>query len=905
MHSEQQSPEPRPWHTLEIPAAVSELNSDTTNGLSATEAGQRLDQFGPNSIPTEPAPNVWKVAVRILIRDDPMNLLLIAAALIALYEGQIDTGVIITLLIGVNVTLGTRQEMAAKATVQALQTQQIPMSLVLRDGTRVQIESTALVPGDVLILEAGDIVPADCRIIESASLETSESALTGESLPVSKDGNKTLGVDTALGDRTNLLFQSTLITRGTATGLVTTTGLNTEVGKIARMLSSVETAASPLQREIKRMTKHFSILAGASAVFVIAIGFMRDLDLDTTLKVAIATVLAAIPAGLPTFITAMLAFGAKRLAVAKAIVRDLVDVEALGSITAVNSDKTGTLTLDRMTATSMFHAGQWFTIEGTGYAKTGAILHAAGKVEPDFTTLGYDLTLCSDAIVSDTGEVVGDPTEAALVVLAAKMGIDAEISRKEYPRLATVPFDSAYKFMATYHLAPLAPGKPDRLLAVVKGAPDVIMDRCASAEWNGEIVPIDRVREQLDQANHDMSAQGLRVMSSAYRDWSPEEQGKYVADPMSGIGDLTFVALIGIIDPLRPSAKEAVEIAHEAGIVVRMITGDHAVTARAIGEDLGLGPGAITGPEFQKLTDDDLSERLPELHVFGRVAPEDKLRLVSVMQERGEVVAMTGDAVNDAAAVKKADVGVAMGSGAEVSKQAAKMVLTDDNFATLVHAIELGRDIYGKITGQIRYVVSNLFAVLSLFIIANLFGINDGNVMYPVQLLFVIFFIGMFPAVGISTDTTESGIMQLPPRDPNSTILNKTTLLRWLVFGVIQAVIGISPYIFASDLPVSTQQTLTFAIMSVSTIFMAISLRRDLTPGWFGPYFPFLVWMLVPATVTWLAVDWPLLQQLTHTTGLTGEQWGAVIGVSILPAIVVEFEKTHRGALLRMSRLKK
>ena len=611
---------------------------------------------------------------------------------------------------------------------------------------------------------------------------------------------------------------------------------------------------------------------------------------------AIATALASIPVGLPTFLNAMLAFGARRLADAKAVVRNLTDVEALGSVSAINSDKTGTLTLDRMTATKMFDSGQWFSIDGTGYDKQGAIRHAAGKPEPDFTPLAYGLTLCSDVTVSDSGEVVGDPTEAALVVLAAKMGVDAEISRRELPRVATVPFDSAYKFMATYHIAPLAVGEPDSLIGLVKGAPDVVVDRCSHAWWGEEIVQIAGVRAQLEQANHKLAEQGLRVMSFAYRQWPTAAKDAVKADPMAGVSDLTFVALVGIIDPLRPAAKEAVRIAHKAGIRVRMITGDHVVTARAIGEDLGLGPGVITGPEFQKLSDESLVERLPGLHVFGRVAPEDKLRLVSVMQDSGEIVAMTGDAVNDAAALKKADVGVAMGSGAEVSKQAAKMVLTDDNFSTLVHAIELGRDVYGKITAQIRYVMAGLFGVLLLMVLASLFGVNDGNVLSPVQLLFVTFFIGIFPAIGISTDSSEPGIMDLPPRDPSETILNRSTTPRWFAFGLVQALVGLAPFVFPAELPVEIRQTLAFAIVAVSTILMAVSLRRDVTPGWHGPYFPFFKWMGIPAVVTWLAIEWPLFQDLLKTTDLSGQQWASVLVLAFVPWIVIETEKALRAS---------
>ena len=388
------------WHALDVTRVAATLDSDVTEGLSGTDARRRLDKYGPNSLPRTPSPSAWGVALAIL--KDPMNILLAVTAAVGVVVGQPDTAVLVAALVGLNVALGTKQELAARASVEALDTQQVRMARVRRGGTVEEIETTVLVPGDLLMLEAGDIVPADCRIVESAALEATESALTGESAPVVKDGREVFGEDTALGDRINLLFQSTSVTRGTALALVVETGTRTEVGKIAGMLSNVERSTSPLQIEIKHLTVRLATLAVAAVVFIIVVGFARGLDTQAVMGLAIATALASIPVGLPTFLNAMLAFGARRLADAKAVVRNLTDVEALGSVSAINSDKTGTLTLDRMTATRMFDAGQWFSIDGTGYDKQGAIRHAAGKPEPDFTPLAYGLTLCSDVTVSDS-----------------------------------------------------------------------------------------------------------------------------------------------------------------------------------------------------------------------------------------------------------------------------------------------------------------------------------------------------------------------------------------------------------------------------------------------------------------------------------------------------------------------
>lgn len=675
---------------------------------------------------------------------------------------------------------------------------------------------------------------------------------------------------------------------------VTATGTGTEMGKIAGMLNAVKQVPSPLQKEMKQLSLRLIFVAWAAVAVIVAFGLARGLETSQVVLLGITTAIASIPSGLPTFLTAMLSYGAQRLAKAKAVVKNLNDVETLGSTSAINSDKTGTLTMDMMTATKMFAFGQWFKIEGSGYEKSGAILRSAGQETPDFEALGYGLALCGDATVNDYGEVVGDPTEAALVVLAAKMGVDAETSRREYPRLAEVPFDSAYKFMATFHRTEFE-GR-DSLVELVKGAPDVVLARCDKAYRGDDIVPVADVRDSLTAANRQLAEQGLRVMSFAIRVFDPDQLDEVRADPMAAVGELTFIALVGIIDPLRPSAKEAVTTALRAGIDVRMITGDHAVTASAIAGDLGLGPGVITGPDFQKLSDTELLERLPDLHVFGRVAPEDKLRLVSVMQERGDIVAMTGDAVNDAAALKKADVGVAMGSGSEVSKQSAKMILTDNNFATLVHAIELGRDIYGKITAQIRYVMAGLFGLLGLMLFASIFNINGGAVLTPVQLLFVSFLIGLFPALGISTDTVEPGIMEIPPRDPSLPIFNRHTAPLWIFYGLVQTLVSLAPFAWEKDLGTATVQSMTFTVLALSTIFLAISLRRAVIPGWAGPYLPYWLWMLIPAGLTIFFIQFPTGNAILNTVPLTGAQWWVALGLALVVPVVIEIVKAVQRA---------
>lgn len=882
----------RPWFTEPVDAVAAGLGTDLATGLSPDAAAEALRTYGPNTLPRAPRRSFWQIALAQWA--DPMNLMLTAVAVVSGIISQEETALLVAALVLLNIVLGSRQELKARASVEALDSLQVPSARVRRDDALAEVSSADLVPGDVVLVEAGDLVPADGRIAVSASLEAAESALTGESAPVPKGYDVLVDPDTALGDRSNMLFQNTSITRGTATYIVTATGSDTQMGKIAGMLNAVKQTDSPLRKEMRTLTLRLALVAWVAVAIIVALGFWRGLDANAVILLGITTAISAIPAGLPTFLTAMLSYGAQRLAKAKAVVKNLNDVETLGSTSAINSDKTGTLTMDMMTATRMFAFDQWYRIEGSGYEKRGAILRGAGKATVDFDALGYGLALCGDATVADGGGVVGDPTEAALVVLAAKMGVDAAGSRREYPRVAEVPFDSAYKFMATFHLAPL--DGEDRLIELVKGAPDVILERCSHAYVDDRIVPVGEIREQVLDANGELAEEGLRVMSFAIRRFRPDQLDEVRADAMSAVGGLTFVALIGIIDPLRPSAKAAVTAALHAGIDVRMITGDHAITARAIAGDLGLGPGVVTGPELQRLSDAELLERLPALHVFGRVSPQDKLRLVTVMQQRGAIVAMTGDAVNDAAALKKADVGVAMGSGSEVTKQSANMILLDDNFATLVHAIELGRDIYGKITAQIRYVMAGLFGLLGVMLIASLLDINKGSVLTPVQLLFVSFLIGIFPALGISTDTTEPGIMDLPPRDPDVPILNRTTAPRWLVYGLVQSLASLLPFAWLDLLGLPAAQSMTFGILAISTIFLAISLRRGVIPGWEGPYLPYWLWMLVPAALTVLAIELPLFQRMLLTTSLTGSQWMAVWATALLVPVVIEIDKAVRRA---------
>ena len=835
---------------------------------------------------------MWVVARGQL--SNPMNIMLLIVAVASFVVGQVPTGIFVLGLVTFNVVMGSAQELKARASVDALAQLQVPHARVRRDGAVEEVESTKLVPGDIALLEAGDVVPADGRIVTSATLELQEAALTGESAPVAKDGVSVLDAETVLGDRTNMVFQNTQVTRGTAAVVVTATGSATEMGRIAEMVTATQRQRSPLQKELDGMTKVFGLVAWLAVAVIAIFGIARGQSFDTVVLLCISTAIASIPVGLPTFVQAMLSSGAQRLAESKAVVKSLADVETLGGTTVINSDKTGTLTLNQMTATTMLAGGDWFQVQGGGYRKSGEILGVAGSELPDFRRLALGLTLCSDATVADDESIIGDPTEAALVVLAAKMSTDAEQTRNSLERRAEVPFDSEYKFMATFHDRPdwLAGGVLKKAhFMTVKGAPDVVLGLCSHALWHGQEIPIDEVRKEILDANQQLSEKGLRVLAFAARDLDDQAMSSAIADPMAAVHDLIFVALVGIIDPLRTEAKDAVRMALSAGIDVRMITGDHTVTARAIADELGLGPGVLTGTELQRLPDEELIARLPNLHVFGRVAPEDKLRLAKLMQQSGDVVAMTGDAVNDAAALKQADVGVAMGSGSEVSKQAAKMVLTDDNFATLVRAVDLGRDIYRRITSYVKLQLTILSSVLQLMLLATIFNINDGVALFPMQLLFCKFFVVVTVVIGFIVDVPDPGVMQRPPRKPGTKIVNRPQIIRWVLSGFVVALTALLVLDLGPDKPSTTHasisMTMAFAVVAFTAVNLGFVMRREREAPWSSPLFPYMGWIILGWFLTWAGVELHMLQRLLDTESLSGAQWAVVLGLSLIaPALV-------------------
>jgi Ca2+-transporting ATPase len=882
------------WHRLPSAEVLTALRS-APDGLAPPEAARRLAQVGPNALADQPRASRWQIALGQL--RDPMNVMLLAVMAVSLVIGQASTALVVGALVLLNVVMGTNQELKAQASVDALADLQVPEARVMRGGTLRQIPAADLVPGDVVAVEAGDIVPADGRLLTSATLEAQEAALTGESAPVGKDPAPVPGVDVALGDRSSMLFQNTSVTRGTGTMVVTATGMATEVGRIAGMVSAVTRTRSPLQRQLDDLTGKLGLIAWGTLAVILVVGLVRGLSFSELMLLGIAMAVSAIPTGLPTFVQSMLATGAQQLARAKAIVRNLADVETLGSTSHINTDKTGTLTLNQMTVRAVYLQQSWFEVDGEGYSWAGQVRGVAGAPSADFLPAAYVSALANDATVSRTGEVVGDPTEAALVVLAEKLGISVEQTRRAYPRVATVPFDSAYKFMATVHEVPV--GGTPTLAVLVKGGPDVVLARCSHAAGpDGTPVPVEQARAALDQANARLGSSGLRVLALAYRTLPTSRREEVQTDPMAAVSDLVLIGLVGIIDPLRPEAIEAVRVARAAGIDVRMITGDHLVTAQAIGAELGLGEGGMTGTEFATTDDAALAARIPHMHVFGRVSPQDKLRLVQLMQAHGDVVAMTGDAVNDAAALKQADIGVAMGSGSEVSKQAAKMVLTDDNFATLVRAVELGRGIYARITAYIGYQLSQLFGLVSMFLLATAFAVNEGVALLPLQVLFLNFTLAVIPVIIITLDELDPGLMQAPPRDPGARIFNRTTGVRWGLLGLLLGVLSLAPVAFGPDEPAVDQATVSvtmgFVVMGLATAFAGFVMRRSTASAFSGPLVKPALLTLLGVVLVLIATEGGFLQRWLLTTSLSSAQWLACLGLALVFPGAVEIEKAWR-----------
>ena len=909
------------WHSLTVEQVAVALSTDVDAGLGSDEAAARLRRDGPNELTAQATRPVWKVLADQY--RDFMQFLLLGAGVVSCTIGEYSTGVLLFGLTVLNAFMGYRQEAKAEAAVAALADMMHVSAKVVRDGQLAQVDARDLVVGDVVELEAGDLVPADGRFVRSATLEIEESALTGESQPASKSAQpvgaasgdgpaEPSGGDqgpVALGDRHDMAYMNTQVTRGTGRLIVTATSMGTEMGRIAGMLDEVEPELSPLQRQMNQLAKVFGYLAGATIALMVVAGLIRGLNRDDLFLLAITVAIGAIPTGLPIVVTSLLSIGTRQLAEERAVVKDLTSVETLGSTSAICSDKTGTLTLNQMTVRAITTASGEFTVEGSGYGSQGSILSPAG-VDRDVLELPLTaMALCSDATIAN-GDLLGDPTEGAVVAVAAKGGIDVGATRTRYPRVAELPFDSDYKLMATFHDWIDESGAPV-VRCFVKGAPDVILGRSSTGQGRVDKVPIEAANELVEAVNESFAEQGLRVLACAYRDFDPDAFGAATSDPAADllvlVSELTLLGLFGIVDPPRTEARDAIATAHAAGIRVRMITGDHAVTAAAIARELGIEGRAITGADLDRMDDDEFAAQVDEIGVFGRVAPEHKVRLVRTLKAKGQVVAMTGDGVNDAPALKSADIGIAMGiTGTEVSKQAARMILTDDNFATIVAAVRKGRGVYDNLMKYIRYQTASLIAFIAAFVGATLLNIAEGAPLNPMQLIWISFVVIAPLAIALGFDHASDGLMELAPRNPSVAVLTTPRWVRLSIIGFAMAIVTLGAAVLGPDDATigaaSVSGTMAFVAMSLSSIACALCCRDELGSVFGSDPFdnPRLTRSLIVTTVVTVAsTELGFLQRWLLTESLSARQWAyCLLGTAAVVAVyevrkAVERRRAH------------
>jgi P-type Ca2+ transporter type 2C len=883
------------WHGLTAEEACERLDVDPRPGLEAAEVERRRRQYGANKLAEAAQEPGWQAFLRQY--RDLMQLVLVGAAVVSMAALQeFGTGLAILGLTVVNAILGLNQEGKAAESVAALQKMLVIRAHVRRGGELLDVPAEELVPGDIVTFEAGDKVPADGRLLVAATLEIEEAALTGESTPVLKDVAPVADGDVPLGDRVDMAYMNSTVTRGRGEMVVTETGMATQVGEISGMLSQVQQEKTPLTRQLDQLTVLITIMAAAALVLVIVFGLVNGDDFDELFLVGISLAIAAIPTGLPAVVTTMLSLGTQALAAKGAIVKRLRSVETLGSTSAICSDKTGTLTLNQMTARQLVLVGRRYSVEGEGYGTVGKILHVAGESDIPLEPFLLPMALANDATVRD-GEIVGDPTEAALVVLAAKGGIDVDETRRAYPRLAEVPFDSEYKLMATFH--EMQQNGRTVVRCFVKGAPDVLLARSATIyDADGSALSAERARDRVLAENDGLAGEGLRVLAVASRDLDRASFDP-AGDLLGEVRDLSLLALVGIVDPPRKEARDAIAECKDAGIRVRMITGDHVTTAAAIAAQLGIEGRALSGTEFAALSDDELEEQVDSIGVVARVAPEDKVRLVDVLERRGNVVAMTGDGVNDAPALKRADIGVAMGiTGTEVTKEAADMILTDDNFATIVAAVEGGRGIYDNLMKYVRMQLITLGGFILLFVGAGIFVIADGAPLTPLQILWINFAIDVVLAIGLGFDAPVPGLMRRAPRDASAPIVDRGLAIRLGVASVVMAALALGIVAWGEDrydLAVATTMGLTtFSLMHVVAALEA----REPTETIFSRYTianrRFVQLIGAALVLTLLVTELRILQRIFDTVSLTSSQWGLCLLGPLVYLVLAELAKLVR-----------
>ena len=907
--------EPTPaWHTLSAEEVLQHLNTPPHQGLSTEEAQRRLRIYGPNQLAEAPPPSFWQ-QLWDQINSFVVWLLIVAAVISALLGDYTEAGAIMAIVV-LNAALGVIQERKAEEALAKLRQMAAPEAHVIRDGRRQVIPAREVVPGEIVLLEAGNYVPADVRLLEAVNLRIDESALTGESVAVTKRADVRLDASAAIGDRANAAFMGTLVTYGRGRGVVVATGMQTQLGLIARMLQGVEAEPTPLQRRLDHLGRTLGWGALAICGLVFVVGWAQGYDPLEMFLIAVSLAIAAVPEGLPAVVTISLALGMREMVKRHALIRRLASVETLGSTTVICSDKTGTLTQNQMTVTRVWVAGQLFEVTGSGYRPWGEFRLQGQVVDPTrhpalLTALWIgalnndaELVISGARDLEPTYSVAGDPTEAALVVAAAKAGGYKAKLDAAFPRVAEIPFDSARKRMVTIHrvaqprpedISPYEGPPAEPYVVLVKGAPDVLLGLCSSIlDAQGEVRPLDAARRREVQATTErLTQQALRVLGVAYRplDALPAE-----VTPETVERDLIFVGLLGMMDPPRPEVIPALQKARRAGIRTKMITGDYPNTALAIARQIGLlepGHRALTGAEIDALDDEAFRQAVPVTDVFARVSPSHKLRIVEALQAHGEVVAMTGDGVNDAPAIKKADIGIAMGiTGTDVAKETADMVLTDDNYASIVAAVEQGRVIYSNIRKFVYYLISCNLAEIAVIFLATLAGLPSP--LKAIQLLWLNLITDGAPALALGVEKGDPDIMERPPRPPQEPIINRRMWMGVVVQTVAITAATLGAYWVGLQVHPNAPalaETMGFATLSFSELLRAYTARSERYPLFKVGVFsnPLMNVAVLSSVALLLAVIYiPPLNPIFDTVPLGWQQWRLMLPLLVLPAVAAE-----------------
>jgi len=871
------------WFALSADEVTRRLGVDPGSGLSAAKAAELLAKNGPNALAAEkPAPG-W---TRFLAQyKSYMQIILVAAAVASILIGEIATGVAVLLITALNALGGLRQQGKAESAMNALQSMLKTSARVRRDGTEVKVDADQVVVGDVVLLAAGDDVCADGRLIESTSLQIDESALTGESVPASKSADVITDENPVLGDQLNMAFMNTPVTHGAGVMIVTGTGTDTAVGQISGMLKSAPTLKTPMTRQLDTLTLWIAAAAGLTIAIMFALGLSRGESAQTIFTTAIALALAAVPMAMPTVLQVILSSGSRELAAHGAVVKSLDSVETLGSTSAINSDKTGTLTMNQVTVVEVIDPTDRYAITGMGYGLDGEVQHTAGNTNTiEAAILPFLIT--NDAKLVD-GKIVGDPTEGALLVLGHKAKLDVEGTQQAYPRVATLPFDPTYKLMAAFCDAKDAAGNAV-MRVFVKGAAPAVIGRATSALAKGESVPWGEPQNQRAQAEMDrLGGKGLRIMAAATKDIDPSDFDPD-GDLLSLVHDLQMTAIVGMIDPPRAESLDAVRSAQAANIRVRMVTGDDVVTGAAVAKQLGIPGKAILGTELAAMSEAERLERIDHIGVVGRVAPEHKVLMVETLRKKGEVVAMTGDGVNDAPAIKAADIGIAMGTGTQVAKNAGRMILTDDNFATIVRAVSEGRKLYDNMLKYIRFMLVALVTYVVTFLLASLLNIAGGQPFSAVQILWINFLITAPVGIALGLDEETPGLMTRRPRPRNASIMSPAVIATVGLAGLFMSVAIDLLIVFGKHEYDKTEIGSTMGLVAFSLMLVIAAFESRDEKGSTFRLETFdnktvNITAVVEVTLAVLIAKGDFLPSLLGTVKLTGEQW--LIGAA--PAVVL------------------